>query len=87
MSSGGPPTRALPVLGLPTSALGFGTIRLCGSDDTLISKPALLQDQGALGMLPAFAVPGLIAGIVMVKVCGARSWHSMPQFRLEDALS
>lgn len=87
MSSGVPPTRALPVLGLMMSALGFGTIRLRGSDVTLISRPALLQDQGALGVLPAFSVPCLIASIVMVEACGAKSWHSMTQFRLEDALS
>ena len=79
--------RGLLILALAMVVLGFGAIGLCGGYITLTSIPALLQGQSDTWVLLIFSVPCLIAGIVMVKVCGAKIWHLMHAPRSKDDLS
>jgi len=80
-------TRGLLVLALAMVVLGFGAIGLCGGYVTLTSIPALLQGQSVTWVWLVFSVPCLIAGIVMVKVCGAKIWHLIHPIRPKDDLS
>lgn len=79
--------RGVLVLALAIVVLGFGAIGLCGGYITLTSIPALLQGQSVTWVLLVFSVPCLIAGIVMVKVCGTKIWHLVHTPRPKDDLS
>jgi hypothetical protein len=76
--------RALWAATLVVGVLGFGAIGLCGGYVTASAIPELLQGHSAVAVMLIFSVPCVIAGIVMVKVCGSKIWHLLREFQSEE---